>query len=163
VPPTLKQLTYLEIFDSQFPQFSSEQVVRETIALSTQGGPCPDLQFANFDGLLWKRTTTLGSPRSLSSPSSSAISLSLATLSLETNQGIAQGEPHEPRLLAPRMAWTPSPSSKRGRRWWERRVYELHASSQTQAVSLLRQWMTEHWGEEYMRDVISLERTVTSW
>ncbi|KAG8722704.1 hypothetical protein FRC08_012583 [Ceratobasidium sp. 394] len=157
IPPTLSQLVSLEFFDSRFPQFPSDQVMKAAAALSGQDGSCPNLQFINFDGLLWKHTTNDSS--SPSDPSSLTLSLALASLSLESGQ-IDQTRS---QFSAPILPWSPSPSNKRGRRWWERRVPKLNASSQAEAVSLLWQWMAEHWGKEYMVNVASLERTVTRW
>ncbi|KAG9108381.1 hypothetical protein FRC07_008454, partial [Ceratobasidium sp. 392] len=152
IPPSLSQLVSLEFFDSRFPQFASDSTVKAATALSKQGGPCPNLKFVNFDGLPWKHTP--------STISKSSLSLPFASLSLENGKATEQTQP---KAIAPIIPWTPSPSNKRGRGWWERRVPKLKASSQAQAVSLLWQWMAEHWGREYMMDVASLERTVTKW
>ncbi|KAG8778142.1 hypothetical protein FRC12_025145 [Ceratobasidium sp. 428] len=153
--PTLSELVSLEFFDSQFPQFNSDQVMKAATALSAAGGACPNLALVNFDGLLWKHTTSAAS-----ASSESTLPLTFASLSLENGRVVDQTQSE---IAAPILPWTPAPSNKRGRRWWERRVRKLNASSQAQAVSLLWQWMAEHWGKEYMMDVASLERTVTQW
>ncbi|QRV73763.1 Lipase [Ceratobasidium sp. AG-Ba] len=155
IPPTLNQLVTLEFFDSHFPLFSTIDTVSGATALTGPDGPCPNIQYVNFDGLSWKRTAKTSSSVS----STSTLHLQLTSLSLGDGKvGQTQSE-----VLAPLMTWTPSPSSKRGRNWWERRVPQLHASCQAQAVNLLWQWMAEHWGKEYMADIKTLERTVTRW
>lgn len=162
IPPSLAKLTSLEIFDSRFQQYQSERTIEVAASISARNGPCPHLQYINFDGLLWKRAQD-----TLPSFHDATALIPLSSLTLEDgtrpDQDQRPAQPEISRVLAPKLTWTPCPSDKRGRKWWERRAYKLHATSQVQAVKLLWQWMLEYWGRDYIPEVGVLERTVTRW
>lgn len=159
IPPSLAKLTSLEISDSRFQQYQSERTIEVASSISARDGPCPHLQYINFDGLLWKRAQD-----TIPSFHDATTLNSLSSLTLEGGTRLDQpAQPETSRVLAPKLTWTPCPSDKRGRKWWERRAYKLHATSQVQAVKLLWQWMCEYWGRDYIPEVGVLERTVTRW
>jgi hypothetical protein len=155
----MENLKCLEIYDSRSPQFRSEATIKAATELSKEQGLCPRLESISLDGLLWKRVSA-----SRSSPP-----LDLSSLTLKDNGETSKStsdpsKKDESPMFFPKVTWTPCPSHARGRIWWARRVSDLHATSQTQAVFLLRQWMLQYWGVEHVPNHDGLlERAVVKW
>ncbi|KAG9089820.1 hypothetical protein FS749_001040 [Ceratobasidium sp. UAMH 11750] len=137
--PSLKELTSLELFDTARVEGDMRAHIAAAIALTKPDGPCPNLQFVNFDGTQWKRTPPLLMP---------------------TLPAITPGKPEEDKRSIPKLPWTPRPASLRGCYWWADRAYLLKAKSQQEATLLLRRWILQFWNPEDMWEV---EPKAISW